>query len=269
MHQTKKVRLDTLVVQLGLAATRDQARRLIRRGAILVDEVPVDKPGAQVFPDSRVRSRYKLRQFVSRGGEKLAHALDVFRLSVEACRCADLGASTGGFVDCLLQRGASVVYAVDVGTGLLHERLRTDARVVILDRTNARFLTLDHFGGPLDVVTADLSFISLRLVLPAVRRILSPTGWTVALVKPQFEIGKGRVGKGGIVRRPEEHQHVLERFVEFVQGDWCVRGLEPSPVPGKDGNIEFLAWLEPGSGEIAVDIAAVVEKAHAQTEKKP
>ena len=266
MSQRERIRLDTLVVDLGIVESRDEAQRLIRRGAILVDEIPIDKPGTRIPRDAFIRCRYRASRFVSRGGDKLDHALQVFGLSVEGCCCADLGSSTGGFVDCLLQHGAKMVYAVDVGFGQLHERLRTDPRIVIMDRTNARFLSRERFGKSLGVVTADLSFISLRLVLPAVREILSSDGWAVVLVKPQFEIGKGGVGKGGIVRRPAQHQEVLEAFMSWATGQWKVRGLEPSPIRGKDGNIEFFAWLEPGSGISAIDVKAVVARAHGKTE---
>ena len=266
MPQGDKVRLDMLLIDLGIAGSRDEAQRLIRRGAILVDEVPIDKPGTKISPEASVRCRYQPSRFVSRGGEKLDHALRVFGLSVGGCCCGDLGSSTGGFVDCLLQSGAEMVYAIDVGFGQLHERLRTDPRVVVTDRTNARYLSPEQFNGPLDVVTADLSFISLRLVLPAVQRILSRKGWVVVLVKPQFEIGKGRVGKGGIVRQPEQHREVLDAFISWSTAEWNVRGLEPSPIRGKDGNIEFLAWLEPGSGISAIDVKAVVARSHERRE---
>ncbi|HPO08016.1 MAG TPA: TlyA family RNA methyltransferase [bacterium] len=262
MVSSIKTRLDLLVTELGIAESRDEAQRLIRRGAILVEEVPIDKPGTRVAADACIRCRYQPSRYVSRGGEKLERALDVFGLSVQDCGCADLGASTGGFVDCLLQHGAKWVYAVDVGAGQLHERLRTDPRVRIMDRTNARCLTADSFGEAIQVVTMDLSFISVRLVLPAVRGFLSPDGWVVVLVKPQFEIGKGLVGKGGVVRDPADHCGVLDSFLEWASMEWTVQGVEPSPVRGKNGNIEFLAYLKPGGGHREIDVVEIVKRAH-------
>ncbi|MFH1737387.1 MAG: TlyA family RNA methyltransferase [bacterium] len=262
MSPADKTRLDILITDLGIAASREEAQALIRRGAILVNEIPVEKPGIKIEPGATIRCRYQPPRFASRGGEKLDHALKTFELSVKNRVCADLGSSTGGFVDCLLQNGARKVYAIDVGYGQLHESLRTDPRVAVMDRTNARHLSPEAFPDPVEVVTADLSFISLRLVLPAVRAILSPKGWAMLLVKPQFEIGKGRVGKGGIVRQPEDHRDVLVDFIDRANADWTVRGLEPSPIRGKDGNIEFLAWVEPGHGTSAVDIEDIVTKAH-------
>ncbi len=262
MSTTKKERLDKIVVEEQIAQSRDEAQRLIRRGAILVNENPIDKPGTLVEPSSAVRCRYTSPRFVSRGGEKLERALQTFDLSVKGCCCVDLGASTGGFIDCLLQHGARKVYGVDVGYGQLHERLRTDPHVVIMDKTNARYVTPDRFSERVDVVTADLSFISLRLVLPAARRILSSGGFAIVLVKPQFEIGKGRVGKGGVVRKKEDHIEVLEDFGKWVSENWTLKGLTPSPIQGKDGNIEFLAWLKPGAGESCLDVGQIVEEAH-------
>ncbi len=265
MHPNRKERLDRLVVSREIAQSREEAQRLIRRGAILVDDVPIDKPGTAVAPDSAIRCRYESPRFVSRGGEKLEHALNVFQLSVGGLSCVDLGSSTGGFVDCLLQNGAKKVYAVDVGYGQLHEQIRTDPRVVIMDRTNARYLTPEQFDEPVHAVTADLSFISLRHVLPAALGVLLRDGFAMVLVKPQFEIGKGRVGKGGIVRREENHKEVLEDFVTWVSADWTVRGLTASPIHGKDGNIEFLAWLEPGHKETNLEIGRIVREAHEST----
>lgn len=244
----KTERLDVLTVEYGLAESREQAQRLIRAGHILVDEERIDKPGRKVKRDAAIRSSLKKRRFVSRGGEKLEHALASWDVPIDERVCMDLGASTGGFTDCLLRRGARRVYAVDVGAGQLHESMRTDPRVIVVDRVNARLLSREQIGEEPDVVTADLSFISLRLVLPAVRCIVVRGGNVIVLVKPQFEIGKGRVGKGGIVRDPDDHREVLRDFAAWArEQEWGIAGVLASPILGREGNREFLMHLEPDS----------------------
>ncbi|NLF77637.1 MAG: TlyA family RNA methyltransferase [Chloroflexi bacterium] len=242
---TEKVRLDILLTDRRLAPSREAARRMIMAGEVRVEGEVRDKPGQRVPVDARLDVRQGPR-FVSRGGEKLAAALDAFPVEVPGAICADVGASTGGFTDCLLQYGAARVYAIDVGYGQLDYRLRVDPRVVVLERTNARHVeTLDE---PVRLIVVDASFISLRLLLPVFRDWLEPEALgVIALVKPQFEAGKGQVGKGGVVRDPAVHRRVLADVLGAAQDDgYGVRGLIRSPLKGPAGNIEFLAWLVPG-----------------------
>jgi 23S rRNA (cytidine1920-2'-O)/16S rRNA (cytidine1409-2'-O)-methyltransferase len=241
MNQRKN-RLDTLLVERGLAETREKAKRLILAGSVEVNSQVADKPGMMVDARAEVRIREAL-PFVSRGGLKLQAALDEFGLSVDGLTAADFGASTGGFTDCLLQRGARRVYAVDVGYGQLAWTLRNDPRVVVMDRTNVRYV--QSLPEPVDLVTIDVSFISLGLVLPAARRVLKPdAGQVVALVKPQFEAGRDRVGKGGVVKDPDTHRAVLQAVRGMARdAGFHVWGLARSPVTGPAGNVEFLLRL--------------------------
>ena len=235
-----KKRLDVLLVERGLAESRAQAQRLIRAGEVRVADQISDKPGMRMATNAEITVQARPR-FVGRGGEKLEAALAHFELDVGGMVAADVGASTGGFTDCLLQRGARRVYAIDVGYGQLAWRLRNDQRVVVMERTNARYL--DELPELVDIVTADVSFISLRLILPAALRWLRPDGQVVALIKPQFEAGRREVRKGGVVRDPETHRRVLERILEAASElGLNLRGLMPSPLRGPAGNIEFLAW---------------------------
>jgi 23S rRNA (cytidine1920-2'-O)/16S rRNA (cytidine1409-2'-O)-methyltransferase len=243
-----KKRLDLLVVERGLAESRMRARRLIRAGLVHVAGQVADKPGTQVVTNAEITLQARPR-FVSRGGEKLEAALARFELDVAGMVAADVGASTGGFTDCLLQHGALRVYAIDVGYGQLHWRLRNDPRVVVMERTNARYL--ESLPQPADLVTADVSFISLELILPAVVRCLRPGGQVVALIKPQFEAGRREVGKGGVVRDPAVHRRVLERVLDTAaELGLGLRGLMPSPLRGPAGNVEFLAWWVLGAGAL-------------------
>ena len=237
-----KVRLDVLLVERGLAETREKARRLTLAGQVEVDGRAADKPGMAVPRDADVRVREGL-PFVSRGGVKLAAALDAFGIAVGGAVAADFGASTGGFTDCLLQRGAKRVYALDVGYGQLAWPLRDDPRVVVMDRVNVRYL--EALPESVDIVTIDVSFISLGLVLPAALRVLKPeSGQVVALVKPQFEAGRDKVGKGGVVKDPAVHREVLERVRDTARAlGFRVRGLIRSPITGPAGNVEFLMHL--------------------------
>jgi 23S rRNA (cytidine1920-2'-O)/16S rRNA (cytidine1409-2'-O)-methyltransferase len=253
-------RLDEALVARGLAETRSRARALILARDVTVNGLVVDRAGANVRPGDALALVEKAR-FASRGGEKLDHALDRFGIDVAGLVAADLGASTGGFTDCLLQRGAARVYAIDVGYGQLVERLRTDPRVVVMDRTNAR--NLDALPEPIGLAAIDVSFISLALVLPAVARILNPGGTCVPLIKPQFEAGRREVGKGGVVRDPATHRRVLLDVATAAQREgFGVRGLTASPLRGPAGNVEFLADLMLG-GQPATDgeIAAMIERA--------
>ena len=257
-----KNRLDVLLVERGLAESRAQAQRLIRAGLVRVVGQVADKPGTRVVTNVEITLQARPR-FVSRGGEKLEAALVRFGLDVTGAVAADVGASTGGFTDCLLQHGARRVYAIDVGYGQLDWRLRNDPRVVVMERTNARYL--EDLPEPVDVVTADVSFISLGLILPMVVRWFPPPppppvgggrGGVVALIKPQFEAGRREVGKGGVVRDPEVHRRVLERVLGIAAGlDLGLCGLMPSPLRGPAGNVEFLAWWGFGAGGLEAETA--------------
>lgn len=240
----KKQRLDLLLVERGLAESREQARRLIMAGEVLVNEEVNDKPGKSVPLEATLRVRKPL-PYVSRGGLKLAAALDEFQLDVTNLTAVDVGASTGGFTDCLLQRNVARVYAVDVGYGQLAWKLRTDVRVVVIERTNIRYLEQLPDGVLADLAVIDASFISLALVLPATLRLLTPHAQIVALIKPQFEAGKAQVGKGGVVRDKAVHRRVLEEVLNLAsQLGLTIAGLTVSPAPGPAGNIEFLVWLQ-------------------------
>jgi 23S rRNA (cytidine1920-2'-O)/16S rRNA (cytidine1409-2'-O)-methyltransferase len=259
--QVHKQRLDLLLVERGLANSRQQAQRLIMAGQVAVGDRIVDKPGTRVSVAARVRVTGGL-PYVSRGGVKLAAALDAFDLDVTGWTAADVGASTGGFTDCLLQRGVDRVYAIDVGYGQLAWKLQQDPRVAVMDRTNARYL--ESLPELVDLVTIDVSFISLRLVLPVVAGWLRTCGQIVALIKPQFEAGREQVGKGGVVRDPAVHRQVLEGLTTWAEARGLVlTGLIRSPITGPAGNAEFLAhWLSgvTTTAEIAQLIEACVER---------
>lgn len=239
-----KERLDVLLVERGLAETRARARAYIMAGEVSVNGERVDKAGTAVARDAVVELATPL-PYVSRGGYKLAGALDGFGIGVEGRVAADVGACTGGFTDVLLQRGAARVYAIDVGQGQLDWKLRQDERVTVMERTNARYL--ESLAEPIDLVVIDVSFISLKLILPAVRKWLATTGEVIALIKPQFEAGPESVGKGGIVRDPAIHRAVLTDILGWaVAAGWSIGGLRRSSIAGTDGNVEFLVWLQPG-----------------------
>ena len=250
-----KERLDLLLAQRGLAPSQDQAQRLIMAGQVSVGDQVVDKPGTRVPTRSQVTVKGS-SPFVSRGGFKLEAALEAFDLDVRGSTVADAGASTGGFVDCLLQRGASRVYAIDVGYGQLAWKLRQDPRVVVLDRTNARHL--ERLAEPVDLVTIDVSFISLKLILPAAMDWLREGGQIVALIKPQFEAAPEQVEDGGVVRDGVVHRAVLEDLTAWAASrDMGLMGLIRSPLTGPAGNIEFLAHWVPGR-EASGDSAALI-----------
>jgi 23S rRNA (cytidine1920-2'-O)/16S rRNA (cytidine1409-2'-O)-methyltransferase len=253
----KGVRLDTLLYRRGLAPSREKARRLILAGQVFVAGRRVDKAGARVDEAAEVDVRQGL-PYVSRGGLKLEQALRAFAIDPTGLVAADVGASTGGFTDCLLQHGAARVYAIDVGYGQLDWSLRQDPRVVVMERTNARHL--ETLPEPVSLVTIDVSFISLELILSQVRRWLAPGGQVVALVKPQFEAGPERVGKGGVVRDPDVHRDVLRATLSWaLDNGWRIRGLTRSPITGPKGNVEFLAWLGGGSGPELGDLEAIAD----------
>jgi len=240
-----RIRLDQLLVERSLAPSRQQARALILAGRVLVEGVRQDKPGTRVAPGAEVRLQGEAMPYVSRGGLKLEAAIAAFRLDLRDKVALDVGASTGGFTHCLLSHGARRVYALDVGYGQLHWRLRKDPRVVVMERTHIGRLPPESFPEPVDVVTVDVSFISLEKVLPAVARLLKRGGTGVFLIKPQFEVGKREVGKGGVVRDPEKHRRVVARLQSVaVSLGFHVRGVIPSPLLGPKGNQEFLMVAE-------------------------
>jgi 23S rRNA (cytidine1920-2'-O)/16S rRNA (cytidine1409-2'-O)-methyltransferase len=241
----KKQRLDVLVHERGLALTRSKAQALIMAGEVLVDGQIVDKPGMKVEVDTLITVKDR-PPYVSRGGDKLAGALADFGLDVSGRIAADVGASTGGFTDCLLQNGVAKVYAIDVGYGQLAHKIRIDGRVIVMERTNARHL--DALAEPVNLVVVDASFISLKLLLPAIQKWLMPQADIVALIKPQFEAGKSDVGKGGVVKDSDIHARVIYDIAAFALSlGFTIAGLTMSPIKGaKEGNTEFLIWLQHG-----------------------
>jgi 23S rRNA (cytidine1920-2'-O)/16S rRNA (cytidine1409-2'-O)-methyltransferase len=241
-----RARADQRLVDLGLAESRSRAQALILAGLVFAGERRIDKPGQQVPADAALSVRGQDHPWVSRGGLKLAHALDVFALSPEGRVCLDIGASTGGFTDVLLAHGAARVHAVDVGHGQLAWKLRTDPRVVVHERTNARHLAAEQIGEPIGALVCDASFIGLATILPAPLALCAPGAWAVALIKPQFEAGPDAVGKGGVVRDPAVHEAVCARVHDWWAGlpGWHVRGIAESPITGPEGNREFLIAAE-------------------------
>lgn len=259
-----KERLDVLLVSLGLAESRAKAQATIMAGEVYVNGQKADKSGMEVDITSNIEVRGSACPYVSRGGLKLEKALRNFGVDPTGYVCSDSGASTGGFTDCLLQQGASKVFAIDVGYGQLAWKIRNDPRVVVMERTNIRYVTPEDLGEMLDLSVIDVSFISLGLVLPVVKTLLKPTGQVLCLIKPQFEAGKDKVGKKGVVRDPAVHEEVLQNFISLAKSlDFTIRNLTFSPVKGPEGNIEFLAHLsmQPGQ-ETLPDIDALVAQAH-------
>ncbi len=258
-------RLDILICRCGYAASRAKAQALIRAGVVYVDGEKAEKVG-RAYPDTaHIELRGEFCPYVSRGGLKLEKALAYFSVDPTGMVCSDSGASTGGFTDCLLQHGAKKVFAIDVGTGQLVESVRRDPRVVVMEQTNIRYVTPDMLGQAVDLAVVDVSFISLRQVLPAIRALLAPEiGQVICLIKPQFEAGKALVGKKGVVRDPAVHRAVLEQFLELAgELGFSARGLTYSPVTGPEGNIEFLAHLTLADAQnTCVSPAAVVQAAH-------
>ncbi len=239
-----KERLDKLLLARGLVTSRQRARALIIRGAVLVNDQPQDKPGTMIATNASIRITGQDIPYVSRGGLKLAAALTEFEVTVTGKVALDVGASTGGFTDCLLQFGAQKVYALDVGYGQLAWKLRQDPRVVVMERTNIRYVTAASFTEKIALATVDVSFISLSKVIPVIVSLLIPEGDIIALVKPQFEVGRGEVGKGGIVTSAEKHREVLKQMLQLAaELKLNQRGLIPSPILGAQGNREFLLHL--------------------------
>lgn len=262
-HRRKKERLDRLLVARELAETRQKAQALILAGQVFVNGVCVDKPGKSVEEDAAIDVKVGQRLHVSRGWQKLAGAVRSFHLSVERAICLDIGASTGGFTEYLLEHGASRVYAVDVGRGQLHWRLRSDPRVVVMEGVNARYLKPADFPTQFDLVAIDVSFISLTKILPSVVPLVKPAGLILALIKPQFEAGKGEVGKGGIVRDPTKRQHVVNQIQDFAREELhlIVEGVVESPILGAEGNREFFILLAKEAKTAGHQIGAITERA--------
>ena len=261
-----KKRLDVAMVEQGLAESRQKAQAIIMAGQVYVNGQKVDKAGAPVTEDAAIEVRGKTLRYVSRGGLKLEKAMQLWPITLKGFICADIGASTGGFTDCMLQNGAQKVYAVDVGYGQLDWKLRGDPRVVCMERTNARYLTHEQIPQELDFASVDVSFISLGLILPALDGLLSPEGEAVCLVKPQFEAGREKVGKKGVVRDPAVHLEVLEAFLHHAKGNhFTVLGITYSPIRGPEGNIEYLGYLRHGQGTPGdFSLSEIVEASHSQ-----
>ena len=259
-----KKRLDVLLTEQGYADTRSKAQAIIMAGQVYVNGQKADKPGISYEETVQLEVRGETCPYVSRGGLKLEKALRDFGVKPVGYVCSDSGASTGGFTDCLLQQGAAKVFAIDVGTDQLVDKIRNDPRVTVMEQTNIRYVTPADLGEPLDLSVVDVSFISLKIVLPTIKTLLKPTGQVLCLIKPQFEAGKEKVGKKGVVREPATHKEVLDHFVALAHElDFRILGLTFSPVKGPEGNIEFLGHLTlcdvPG---IEPDTADVVAQAH-------
>jgi len=274
--KVNKERLDVLLVEKGLAETREKAKRMIMAGLVYANEERLEKPGEKVPVDYELMIKGKVMPYVSRGGLKLEKALKVFDLSVDGKILLDIGSSTGGFTDCALQNGAVMSYALDVGYNQLAWKLRQDERVKVMERTNFRYVTpVDLDGEMPNFASIDVSFISLRLILPVLKTLLVPGGDVVALVKPQFEAGKDQVGKKGIVREPKIHQAVMKKIIDFsLQEGYDVLNASYSPITGGDGNIEFLLHLhwtgpkETGENRLKQTIEEIVTEAHVELKQQ-
>ena len=260
-----KERLDVLLVQRGLAPSREKAKVMIMEGNVFVAGQREDKAGTSFDEKVEIEVRGNTLKYVSRGGLKLEKAMANFGISLDGKICMDIGACTGGFIDCMLQNGAKKVYSVDVGYGQFAWKLRQDERVVCMEKTNIRYVTPEDIDDVLDFASVDVSFISLTKVLPAAKELLTEHGEMVCLIKPQFEAGKEKVGKKGVVRDPKVHEEVIEKVISFAQEiGFGVKNLEFSPIKGPEGNIEYLVYIQKGmeSQEEPVDVKAVVAKAH-------
>ncbi len=262
-----KRRLDVYLTEQKLAESREKAKALIMAGQIYVNGKKAEKAGADIPEDAVVELRGEPMRYVSRGGLKLEKALQVFPVDLAGAVCMDIGASTGGFTDCMLQNGAKKVYCVDVGTGQLAKKLREDGRVINLEQTNIRYVTREKIPEPVDFISVDVSFISLTLVLPVVQELLKENGAAVCLVKPQFEAGRGKVGKNGVVREPETHREVLKKILAFSrEAGFAIKGLDYSPVKGPEGNIEYLMLLQKGAPDSSLQFSPeqIVENSHGE-----
>ena len=268
---SKKTRLDVLLVEQGLLDSRQKAQAHIMAGLVFVNGQRVDKPGTAVANDAQIEVRGRALPYVSRGGLKLEKAMKTFPITLEGKICADIGASTGGFTDCMLQNGAVKVYAVDVGYGQLAWKLRTDERVVNMERTNIRSVTPDQLGEPIEFFSVDVSFISLHHIFPVAQAITTPDAMGVCLVKPQFEAGREKVGKNGVVRDPATHCEVLHNAMGYAAANgFAVRGLDFSPVKGPEGNIEYLMFVQKSDEPAVLDDSVakqVVEASHSTLDR--
>ncbi len=268
-----KKRLDIVLFERGFTESREKAKALIMSGIVYVNDQKEIKSGREVKPDDIVEVRGATLKYVSRGGLKLEKAMQSFPIDLNGKICMDIGASTGGFTDCMLQNGACKVYAIDVGYGQLAWKLRSDERVVNLERTNFRYVTREQIPEEIDFASVDVSFISLKLILPVMYNLLAEKGQAVCLIKPQFEAGRENVGKKGVVRDPAVHENVIRTVVDFAAAQkFCVLGLEHSPVKGPEGNIEYLMYLEKGDivenpEEIISTINKLVERSHLVLDK--
>lgn len=268
-EKVEKERLDVLLVQQGLANSRELAKAYIMAGNVYVDGQKEDKAGTKVAVTAKLEVKGNQRKYVSRGGYKLEKAMDVFSIRLDGKICLDIGASTGGFTDCMLQNGASKVYAIDVGYGQFAWKLRNDERVVCLEKTNVRYVTHEQVPDEGDFASIDVSFISLTKVLPAVLGVLGEKGQLVCLIKPQFEAGREKVGKKGVVRDSSVHREVIEMIVEYVRTQSLgILGLDFSPIKGPEGNIEYLIYLDKSrSGMHEDEVQARVDTVVAQSHK--
>lgn len=265
---TDKIRLDVLLVQTGLCESRERAKALIMAGQVYIDNQKCDKAGMMVPSETSAEIRGETLKYVSRGGLKLEKAMQVFPIRLSGKICMDIGASTGGFTDCMLQNGAKQVFAVDVGYGQFAWKLRNDPRVVNMERTNIRYVTPEDIGEPIDFASIDVSFISLRLVLPVAKALLAANGEIAALIKPQFEAGREQVGKKGVVKDPKIHLEVVKNILSFAKSiGLSAAGLTYSPIKGPEGNIEYLAFFQNTDSDITVsedEILSVVRASHTQ-----
>lgn len=267
----KKERLDALLMNRGMFESRAKAQAAVMAGQVLVNEQKIDKPGTPVPPDVTIRLLGNNLPYVSRGGLKLEKALQIFPISVKDKIVADIGASTGGFTDCALQNGAIKVYAIDVGYGQLAWKLRSDERVINMERTNVRYLEKDSLPEQVDAATIDVAFISLDKVLPAVHKIVKDDGFVIALIKPQFEAGKENVGKKGVVRDAKVHESVINNVIDFAKTEgFGIAGLDFSPIKGPEGNIEYLLHLTLGTDDSVSRefVAELVSRSHGDLDKK-
>lgn len=262
----KKIRLDVALTEQGFAPSREKAKALIMSGIVFVDGEKCDKAGDMMKEDAQIEVRGSGLKYVSRGGLKLEKAMELYGFALDKKVCMDIGASTGGFTDCMLQNGAARVYAIDVGYGQLAWSLRTNPSVVNLERTNIRYITEEQVPEQIDFASIDVSFISLTLVLPVLYRFLKDGGECVCLVKPQFEAGKGKVGKKGVVREPEIHREVCQKIYRFcTEHGFCVKAMTFSPIKGPEGNIEYLFYLQKSTSAVSAaeeEIDEVVKKSH-------
>lgn len=264
----KKKRLDVLLFEKGMVPSRERAKAIIMSGIVYVNNQKADKAGMSIPEDAEIEIRGKTNSFVSRGGLKIEKALTYFQIDPKDLCAMDIGASTGGFTDCLLTRGARKVYSIDVGYGQLAWKLRQDPRVVCMERTNIRKVTPDMLDDVPEFAVIDVSFISLKLVLPVVAQLLNEHGRIACLIKPQFEAGKGKVGKKGVVREPEIHLDVLNAFIENAhEAGFHVYNLTFSPIKGPEGNIEFLGYIGKDGEDANIDTAALVAEAHGALDK--